>query len=584
MLLWIALLTSIPLLTLYLLERSRYFRLRQYANFPQLPRSLISGHMKALDAVMGEGDRRRHIDQVFLEIKDKLDNPPLFIVDLRPVLYTICVICSHEVAEQISRASRTFPYSLPKGDVLENFTPLIGERSILSAQGSEWKALRKQFNPGFAPQRLISLLPEILDRVQRFVDILDEHAVSGEVVALDELCINLTFDIIGTVTMEEDLRAQGGTGSQSEIVTVFRELVSLYRTNGSASWDQFKLGTKIRRWRLSKKLDSILHKCVRAKYREWKSANSDEGPKNQGKSRSVLALSFEGEGEGDGAATGKLSLSSEFLSRTCDQLKTFLFAGHDTTSSLLQWTFYELSRTPHALKMARRELEEILGPDANPAVVYDLLRRSSGTESLVSRMVYLAAIIKEALRLHPPAGTGRFVPHGTGFSVALPDGQSLCLDGMLLHNCETIIQRDERVYGATKDVFMPERWLDSNNKNNKLEPTSTGGSSRGSDGTIGGIAIATATGIPPSAWRPFERGPRNCIGQELANLEAKVVLACTLRRFDFVKVGLGEVALDSAGKPVMGAFGQHEVKEELFNIMEVTGKPVDGTRVRVSFA
>jgi hypothetical protein len=61
MLFWIAFVTAIPLLALYLLERTRYLRLRQYARFPQLPPSLIWGHMKALDEVMGEGDRRRHI-------------------------------------------------------------------------------------------------------------------------------------------------------------------------------------------------------------------------------------------------------------------------------------------------------------------------------------------------------------------------------------------------------------------------------------------------------------------------------------------------------------------------------------------
>ncbi|KAL3484138.1 cytochrome P450 [Aspergillus germanicus] len=556
MLLWIILLTGIPFLTLYLFDRTRYLRLRHYAQFPQLPPSLIWGHMKALDEVMGQGDRRRHIDQVFLEIHEKLQKSPLFVVDLRPVLYSICVICSHEVADQISRSSKAFPYSLPKGDVLANFEPLIGARSILSAQGIEWKALRKRFNPGFAPQHLISLLPGILDRVDRFIEILDDHAILGEVFALDEPCINLTFDIIGTVAMDTDLNAQGSPGTQSPIVTTFRQLVSLYRTNGSASWDQFKLGTKIRRWRLSTRLDGMICQQVKEQYTQFKS-RSNIG-KDAKKSRSVLALSFEGVDD----------LDEDLLSSTCDQLKTFLFAGHDTTSSLLQWAFYELSRTPNAVRAVRDELDEVLGPDCSPAAIRKQLLSARG-ESLLSRMTYTAGVIKEALRLHPPAGTGRFVPHGTGFNVTLPDGEALCLDGMILHNCETIIQRDERVYGVTKDAFVPERWLDCtlNNPNFRGKEDNSGGS-----------------GIPASAWRPFERGPRNCIGQELANLEAKIVLACTIRRFDFVKVGLGEVFRDSHGEPVMGEFGQYAVKEELFNIMEVTGKPVDGTQMGVSFA
>jgi cytochrome P450 len=124
---------------------------------------------------------------------------------------------------------------------------------------------------------------------------------------------------------------------------------------------------------------------------------------------------------------------------------------------------------------------------------------------------------------------------------------------MILHNCETIIQRDEKVYGVTKDAFVPERWLKHTTPSASVNTTGKAESERGNR-------------IPASAWRPFERGPRNCIGQELANLEAKIVLAGTLRRFDFVKVGLGEIMRDSQGTPIMGDFGQFAVKEELFNV------------------
>ncbi|CEL11151.1 hypothetical protein ASPCAL14256 [Aspergillus calidoustus] len=408
----------------------------------------------------------------------------------------------------------------------------------------------------------MSLLPGILDRVQCFTDILDGHAESGEVFALDEPCINLTFDIIGTVTMDTDLHAQGNPGPQSPIVTTFRQLVSLYRASGSASWDQFKLRTKFQRWRLARQLDDMLRQHVQDHYYNWRArSTTDRAAK---RSKSVLALSFDGVED----------LDETLLASTCDQLKTFLFAGHDTTSSLLQWAFYELSRTPHALRAVRNELDEVLGRNASPANIREQLLSPRG-ESLLGRMSYTAAAVKEALRLHPPAGTGRFVPHGTGFNVTLPDGQSLCLDGMILHNCETIIQRDAKVYGVTKVAFVPERWLEHTNPHTTRDIDSS---------LILKGKHGSGKGIPASAWRPFERGPRNCIGQELANLEAKIVLACTLRRFDFVKVGLGEVVRDRHGEPVMGESGQYAVKEDLFNIMEVTGKPVDGTQMRVSFA
>lgn len=51
------------------------------------------------------------------------------------------------------------------------------------------------------------------------------------------------------------------------------------------------------------------------------------------------------------------------LNVTCDQLSSFLFAGHDTTSSIIAWVLYELYRTPRALLAVRAELDELFGPD-----------------------------------------------------------------------------------------------------------------------------------------------------------------------------------------------------------------------------
>lgn len=73
--------------------------------------------------------------------------------------------------------------------------------------------------------------------------------------------------------------------------------------------------------------------------------------------------------------------------------------------------------------------------------------------------------------------------------------------------------------------------------------------------------------IPPSAWRPFERGPRNCMGQDLAIIEARVVLALVVRRFEFEKAGIGRVVVDAGGKGVVeGESGQLRVVGGLYNV------------------
>ena len=349
---------------------------------------------------------------------------------------------------------------------------------------------------------------------------------------------------LGAVTMDEDFRAQAGPEAQSEIVKLYRALNLSYRRTGGTriDWWVFQPRTTLQRWQMSRRLHALLQDLVKAKFAELKEQSAKGGKK----ARSVVSLSLQDTDE----------LTQRILDQTCDQLKTFLFAGHDTTSILLQWAFYELSRTPRALESIRKELDEIFGTDPSPSVVRDALLAPGG-EQLIQRMSYVSAVIKETLRLYPPAGTSRYHPPGSGVNVQLPDGSSLCLDGVAIYNCATIIQRDEAVYGETKDDFVPERWL-------------------GDTDTSMETNVDTKTGkIPPSAWRPFERGPRNCIGQELANLEARVILACAVRRYDFTKIGLGEIARDEKGQPILNEKGQFETTSQLYNVCFVVIVLVD---------
>ncbi|CAN8095831.1 unnamed protein product [Discula destructiva] len=248
------------------------------------------------------------------------------------------------------------------------------------------------------------------------------------------------------------------------------------------------------------------------------------------------------------------TLTPAVLNETCAQLKTFLFAGHDSTSITICWIIYELSRTPRALKAVREELDSSFGPfDAarDASIVRSKLSGRDGDE-FVRRMTYISAVIKESLRLHPQAGSvqGGTKP-ATGLSISTPQGH-YNLDGCWIYINHSLIQRDRGVYGDTADDFVPERWLQV-------------------DGAV----------YPVSAWRPFERGPRICIGQELANIETRVVVvvvAMLARRYDFTKVGLGELELDQNGRPDLDDKGQYKVKSELYSI---NAKPVDGMMMRV---
>ncbi|KAK5636947.1 hypothetical protein RRF57_012659 [Xylaria bambusicola] len=523
-------LTSFIALGTYLYITLRYKRFSQYAHLPQLPPSLLLGHLKTMDEYIRRNPADAHtgiipanhrIDMAFAAMHEKLGRPPLFLVDLRPVNIPVVLVTNHEIAEQVAKASARFPTSPPKS-TLKYLEHLIGSASILSSDDDQWKALRKRFSPGFAPQHLVTLLPCILDKIVPFVKYLDDYAARKETFAFVPLITNLTFDIIGSVVMDTDLDAQNpDPAMQGELVRRFSELLITYNDDkADIPWWLAPI-RELKRYQLSSRIDVLIKDTIRRKFAEQRGASMSKE-----KSRSILALSL---GDAD-------SLTPELVNVTCDQLKTFLVAGHDTTSIMLAWVFYELSLHPHVLAAVRAELDSLLGPDTDPEAVRARFLSPEGPE-IVQKMTYISAVIKEVLRLHPPAATARYSEPGTGFTVRAPTGEEYCLDGVVIYNCEAIMHRDPDVYGDTADRFVPERWLH--------------------DGGAG-------SQVPASAWRPFERGPRNCIGQEFANIEARVIIAHIARRYNFTKVGLGEILRDEKGEPVINDQGGYKVTSPMY--------------------
>jgi len=345
----------------------------------------------------------------------------------------------------------------------------------------------------------------------------------------------------GALVLELDFRAQE-EGKPHELLGLFQTMEASYKTASMNLPVWMQPLTDRRRKRMAGQIDAILGQLVREKFEAIQSDKAD--PQASKKLRSVIALILKQLDE----------LTPDMVTIIVDQLKTFLFAGHDTVAVIMQWTFYELSRTPHALAAVRAEMDAILGSAASPAAVQEKLL-SMGEEAL-SRMTYTSAVLKEILRLYAPASTVRKATEGA--VLTLPDGTQLKADGMILFSNLTMIHKDPKVYGETAEVFVPERWL--GNTDTSMAGTNDGGNSHGA---------AAQTHIPVMAWRPFERGPRNCIGQELANFELRVILAMAVRRFDFEKVGLGELEVDEKGSYVLGEDGrQFKAKSELYNVSD----------------
>jgi cytochrome P450 len=117
-------------------------------------------------------------DYILADIVKNHGTPEFLFVDTRPAQYPLAIITTHEIAEQVSRSTKQQPYSTTKSPTIQSgFGRLVGRYSLLSEEGEAWKSLRKRFNPGFAPQHLLSLLPVVVDKTSIFMEKLDAVSV-----------------------------------------------------------------------------------------------------------------------------------------------------------------------------------------------------------------------------------------------------------------------------------------------------------------------------------------------------------------------------------------------------------------------
>jgi cytochrome P450 len=166
-----------------------------------------------------------------------------------------------------------------------------------------------------------------------------------------------------------------------------------------------------------------------------------------------------------------------------DEVMTLFLAGHETTSLALSHALYLLSKHPDVERRVHDELTRVLGgrlPTADDARALPL------TEW----------VMKETMRLYPPAWTtGREViePYDL-HGVQIPAGSQLMFSQWIVH-------RDARWF-PNPEGFDPDRW-----------------------------SPARAKDIPRFAYFPFGGGPRVCIGNHFAMLEATLLLALVVQRF-----------------------------------------------------
>lgn len=180
-----------------------------------------------------------------------------------------------------------------------------------------------------------------------------------------------------------------------------------------------------------------------------------------------------------------------------DQLLGILLAGRNTTAAVLAWIMYEAGRRPEIWQKLRQE-------------VADMFPGGTVTSEELRKCTYVRAVINEALRLYPSvpmnqrvAVTDTFLPTGGGPDKTLP---LFCPKGTKLAYSVFALHMRQDFYGKDTDVFRPERWNEGVGK----------------------------------GWQylPFNGGPRICLGQQFALMEASYTLVRLVQEFQTVELDM----------------------------------------------
>ena len=128
------------------------------------------------------------------------------------------------------------------------------------------------------------------------------------------------------------------------------------------------------------------------------------GNKHNGKPRSrpVIDLAFDEYQRGAGVSGRVKSINPLFMDAAMQHVKVFMFGGHDTSSSTICYIAYELFKSPAALSKLLAEFDEVFGTDVSQTAA-----KIRADPHIINRLPYTLAVIKETLRLWPPASSVR---------------------------------------------------------------------------------------------------------------------------------------------------------------------------------
>ena len=261
-------------------------------------------------------------------------------------------------------------------------------------------------------------------------------------------------------------------------------------------FEYFNLIRKAVHWWNGRQIDRYISAELDKRYNEYKTDHEGK------RTKAIIDLVLQNYMPENSVPSGRTStndIDPAFRTFAINQIRLFVFVGHDSTSSTICYIMHLLSANPDSLSQLRREHDNIFSTDllALPALL-------KTQPYVINDLPYTTAVIKEALRLFPPGGCSRA---GQPSVALISDSGKECPTEKVaaVFTIHSELQRSP-AYWKQPDAFLPERWLVE--PDHELYPLK-------------------------GAYRAFEIGPRNCVAQGFVMAELKVILACLIRQFDF---------------------------------------------------
>jgi cytochrome P450 len=341
-----------------------------------------------------------------------------------------------------------------KGPTIQASKRLLGE-SLLTSEGDVHRAHRRLIQPIFHHERIEAYGPVMVEQAERTAD----RWRDGEVVDVHGEMTRLTLSVVGRALFDADVEA-------GEAGQIGRALSDAMANFGRMFSPLFPLLARLpvpamRRFNRDRRvLDATIY-------------------------RMIAERRARGMGGGDLLSLLLRARDDEVAGMTDEQVRdeamTLFLAGHETTAVALTWTLYLLSQHSDAEARLHSELDGVLG-DSPP------------TTADISRLPYTQMVLRESMRLFPPAwAIGR-----RALSDHRVDGHTIRARSVIVVS-PYLVHRDPRWWPEPLS-FRPERW-------------------------------AEADQPPRLAYFPFGAGPRMCIGEPFAWMEAVLVVATIARRW-----------------------------------------------------